>query len=181
MNCKQAQHDIALWVGHDLDDASEKEAVRRHITTCPDCRTHYRQMKSTLSLLERADRPATYVSSDSLWPELATRISHSAHRVSPRSNPNRFTGWAPMIAMTAACCILLLVVNQQPQAPHQTTIRGTGVLVPNPMLTEGPRMSLPSVPSTSEQKPFEMRNAGDDDLNLKKQRELMQRYPVLDY
>ncbi len=181
MNCKQAQHDIALWVGHDLDDASEKEAVRRHVTTCPDCRGYYRQMKSTLSLLERADRSPTYISGDSLWPELATRISHAANRPATRLNPNRFTGWMPMIAMTAACCILLLVVNQQPQQPSPTTAKGTGVLVPNGMLTEGPRMSLPPVSSTSEHKPFESRSAGDDILNLRKQQELRNRSPHEDF
>ena len=38
MNCRQAQQDIALFVGHDLDDPRERDDVKRHVATCPDCR-----------------------------------------------------------------------------------------------------------------------------------------------
>ncbi|MCA9074265.1 MAG: zf-HC2 domain-containing protein [Planctomycetaceae bacterium] len=176
MNCKQAQHDIALWAGHDLDDASEKEAVRRHMTACPDCRNHYRRMKGTLGVLEKADPPATYVSGDSLWPELASRISHTKNRPSTRQNPNGLSGWMPMLAMTAACCVLLLVVNRQPQPQATGPIpKGTGIAVPSVMLTEGPPVRLPPSTSTNVDKPFDQRTAGDDVQRLEKQLENDQR------
>jgi hypothetical protein len=124
MNCKQAQRDIALWAGHDLDDPAEQEAVRRHVTTCPCCRVHYQQMKRTLRVLERAERPATYVSGDSLWPELATRIRRSRQQPSLERNIQRLGGWMPFIAMTAACFILLLVLNEQPQPSQSPILRG---------------------------------------------------------
>ncbi len=182
MNCKQAKHDIALWAGHDLDDAFQKEAVRRHVTACPECRGHYRRMKNALTVLERAERPATYVSGDSLWPELTSRISHAAHRPSTRQNPHGLTGWMPMIAMTAACCILLLVVNRQPpQQPGDTTQRGTGIAIPGTMLTEGPRVPLPPVSSSSDLKPFDQRSAAEDDLRLKHQQELREQFLRQDF
>lgn len=115
MNCKQAKRDIALWAGHDLDDPTQKAALRRHISGCPCCREHYHQMKRTLEVLERAERPVTYVTGDSLWPELASRISHARHRPASSWNTERFHGWMPLVAMTAACLILLLVVMERPQ------------------------------------------------------------------
>lgn len=163
MNCKQAQRDIALWAGHDLDDSVQKEAVRRHVVGCPCCRTHYRQMKQTLQVLERAERPVTYVSGDSLWPALAARISHAqqqptANWKTTHWNTTRLSGWMPFVAMTAACLILLLVVNEQPQQPHAPIQRG---LPSAPLIsTEGPPASR--YDQFSENKPFESRDASDD-------------------
>lgn len=111
MNCRQAKADIALWVGEDLQDAQQKEELRRHLASCPECRAHYKRMKRTFAVLERADRDATYDSSDSLWPHLAQRISrHSA------GSPGRFNGWLPFAAMTAACAILVIVMDARPPA-----------------------------------------------------------------
>ena len=158
MNCKQAQRDIALWAGHDLDDAAQKEAVRRHVSGCPCCRTHYKQMKHTLNVLERAERPATYVSGDSLWPELAARISHSQQQSARPRNSNRFNGWMPFIAMTAACFILLLVVNEQPQPPEGNIPRG---MVPAPVYS--PEHATADPYGTAADDPrFEKRTAADD-------------------
>ncbi len=163
MNCKQAQRDIALWAGHDLDDAAQKEAVRRHVAGCPGCRSHYQRMKQTLQVFERAERPVTYVSGDSLWPALAARISHAQQQPATswnttRFSGNRLSGWMPFVAMTAACLILLLVVNEQPQQPHVPIQRG---LPAAPLITtEGPPMSRYG--QFSENKPFESRDASDD-------------------
>lgn len=121
MNCKQAQRDIALWAGHDLDDAAHRDAVRTHVAECPCCRMHYQRIKQTLHVLERADRPATFVSNDSIWPELAARINQPRPHSSPQWNSKRFGGWMPLLAMTAASFVLLVVVIDRPQ-PQTTTI-----------------------------------------------------------
>ena len=123
MNCKQAQQDIALFVGQDLDDPRDRDDVKRHVAVCPDCRQHYRRMKGALKVLGQADAPETYTVAGSLWPELARRINDRASS-GPRS---RFNGWAPFVAMTAACLTLMVVVNEPQKASHPVgppTVKG---------------------------------------------------------
>lgn len=155
MNCKQAQQDIALFVGQDLDDPRDRDDVKRHVATCPDCRQHYRRMKGALKVLGQADAPETYVATGSLWPELATRISDRSS-VGPRG---RFNGWAPFVAMTAACLTLMLVVNE-PQESHKQIGPPIGKASPvgNPDIFFRP---VPKVTRPGDV-PFSDRTAGDD-------------------
>ncbi len=123
MNCSQARRDIALWVGQDLDDVTRRVELRSHLAECVDCHQHFRRMKRTYQLLERADQEPTFQSGDSLWPAVATRIAQP-HRMAPLS---RFNGWMPFVAMTAACLTLMLVVNERPD-PQAPVMRGPSAL-----------------------------------------------------
>lgn len=165
MNCKQAQRDIALWVGQDLDDPRDRDNVKRHVTSCPDCREHYRRMKGALKVLDRAETPQTYVATGSLWPDLATRINGRESQV-PRG---RFNGWMPFVAMTAACFILMLVVNEQPnqQGPIGPPTAKGPVFTTPVMNAEGPFFHDPGSPPEIR---FENRNAGDDARRLEEVR-----------
>lgn len=155
MNCKQAQQDIALLVGHDLDDPLDRDDVKRHVATCPDCRQYFRRMKGALKVLSQADAPETYKSTGSLWPELASRI-HDRRLNGPRG---RFNGWAPFVAMTAACLVLMVVVNepQQTSSPlGPPTVRGPALPVFQPVgRLLDPVVERPAVP-------FDQRTAADD-------------------
>lgn len=161
MNCKQAQRDIALFVGHDLDDPRHRDDLKRHVATCPDCREHYRQMKGTMRLLGQADTPETFCAAGSLWPDLATRIKQRA--ASPPGD--RFNGWAPFVAMTAACFILMLVVHEPDHANGPVgapTARGpmfTSPVMHSPLFDGGEPMMRPSTP-------FEVRSAAEDARRL---------------
>lgn len=155
MNCKQAQQDISLFVGQDLDDPRQRDDVKRHVATCPDCRQHYRRMKGALKVLSSSDVPETYTTTGSLWPELASRIN-DRRSDRPRS---RFNGWAPFVAMTAACLVLMVVVNE-PQSPNGPT---------GPPTAKGPTVPvmhdvapLFNDVSTPPKVPFEKRTAADD-------------------
>lgn len=163
MNCRQAQQDIALFVGHDLDDPRERDDVKRHVATCPDCREHYRRMKGALKVLSRADAPETYTTTGSLWPELASRIDARRHS-GPRG---RFNGWAPFVAMTAACLVLMVVVNEpaNPTGPvGPPTAKGPMVPVIHDM------SPLLQDVATPPQIRFEKRTAADDREELRRQR-----------
>ncbi|QDU37614.1 hypothetical protein Mal4_19290 [Maioricimonas rarisocia] len=126
MNCREARTDIPLWLGHDLDDASRCEVLRRHVATCPDCRKYCKKVQSALSMLEQADSESTYISSDSLWPQLSERLETSK---SSRSK-NVSEKWLPAIAMTAACSLLLVVI----WGNDQSSMRSGSSPVPQGML-----------------------------------------------
>lgn len=162
MNCKQAQQDIALFVGHDLDDPRERDDVKRHVATCPDCRQHYRRMKGALKVLGQADAPETYTATGSLWPELAGRINEREW-VSPRSH---FNGWAPFVAMTAACLVMMFVISEPGQSPSPM----------GPPTAKGPLFPvvhdvapLFNGVSGPPQVPFSERNASEDRNELRRQ------------
>jgi hypothetical protein len=145
MNCRQAKADIALWIGEDLPDRSRREELRRHVSACSGCRTHYKQLKGTLQVLEHADREQTYDVSDSVWPELARRIEQQSQ---PGSRPARFNGWLPFVAMTAACVALVVVMETQgPRARNlgSDPVR-TGVFDFSPLLPGSPELDLPQQP-----------------------------------
>ncbi|MBX3436188.1 MAG: hypothetical protein KF861_01775 [Planctomycetaceae bacterium] len=89
-------------------------------------------------LSERAERPETYVTEDSLWPGLAARINKPRHQPTSNWNTKRFTGWMPLVAMTAASFVLLLVVIERPQQPlgaipHVAPVPSPVISVERPM------------------------------------------------
>ncbi|MEW4527309.1 zf-HC2 domain-containing protein [Maioricimonas sp. JC845] len=106
MNCREARTDIPLWLGHDLDDAARCEVLRRHVATCPDCRKYCKKVQSAMAVLEQADAESTYISSDSMWPQLSERLEASKASRSQKTSER----WLPVVAMSAACSLLLLVV-----------------------------------------------------------------------
>jgi anti-sigma factor RsiW len=110
MNCEQIQNDIALWVGHDLA-APESEAIRQHLTSCPDCRTHARRIQSAMGAITRATPEATYDATDSLWPSIAQRLPHR-----PRKAPApAWRRWLPPVGITAVAAGLMVAVVALPQ------------------------------------------------------------------
>lgn len=111
MNCRHARSDLALWVGRDLTDTQRREELRRHVSHCPECRSHFARLKQTLRVLEQADETPTYDAAASLWPELSGRIQH---RAASRGPTSRFNGWFPFVAMTAACALLVVVMETRP-------------------------------------------------------------------
>lgn len=111
MNCRHARSDLALWVGRDLTDTQRREELRRHVSRCPECRSHYTRLKQTLRVLENADETPTYDAASSLWPELSGRIQQ---RAASRGPTSRFNGWFPFVAMTAACALLVVVMETRP-------------------------------------------------------------------
>jgi hypothetical protein len=119
MNCRQAKREIALCVGEDLTDADRREKLRHHLTGCPECRTHYKRLKGMFHVLEQAEGQRTYDSADSLWPALVGRLGQPR---SPLQGP-RFNGWVPFSVMAAACVLLMIVMEMQPD-PH-TPIAGS--------------------------------------------------------
>jgi len=106
MNCRRARPNIALSIGNDLDEQSERN-VRRHLAVCPQCREYARSLRDSLKVLERSEKTPAERMHDSVWPDLSNRLrpADSGRR------PERFNGWMPALAVVAACVTLVLISN----------------------------------------------------------------------
>jgi len=109
MNCKQAQIDLALWVGKDLEDKGRRIELKRHLAVCPQCRDSHKQLRGAMSVLHQTDDGKIIAPSKSVWPSVSAGIAYheESHRL------NRFNGWVPAMAVTAACLTLLLFSYQR--------------------------------------------------------------------
>lgn len=120
MNCRQARIDLALCVGEDLPEAARRESLRQHVAQCPGCRAHYKRLRGMLRVLEATDRDRTFDVGDSLWPQLSNRIRRLEESPAPSS---RFNGWLPFVAVTAACAMLVVVMDvRAPSSPTQEAV-----------------------------------------------------------
>lgn len=147
MNCRQARIELALCVGDDLPDATRRENLRRHVVQCPGCRAHYKRLRGTLQMLESSDGDRTYDVGGSLWPQLSQRIRRMEETPEPTG---RFNGWMPFVAVTAACALLVVVMDlQSPGVPPATNTHGA---VARDFW--GSSALLPSIPESAEHNAF---------------------------
>ncbi len=161
MNCRHARSDLALWVGRDLTDTHRREELRRHVSRCPECRTHYSRLKQTLRVLESTDEAPTYDAAESLWPELSSRIQQRA-ATRGRGPTSRFNGWLPFVAMTAACALLVVVMETRdaPRSSPMIDPIARDFLLPwssgpqQPIRVDGPalRWERPAAPATLDER-----------------------------
>ena len=148
MNCRDAQSDIALYAGGDLDDAARVREVRRHVASCPECREHFKGVKSSLRTLASVDQAATWQSAGSLWPsiqrELARPRPAAAARVWQQAR-----NWSPLAAVTAACALMLMVLNHNGTPTDQpVTGRGMTIHPPTAMRSHSENPPEPDHPSS---------------------------------
>lgn len=159
MNCRQARIDLALCVGEDLPEAARRESLRQHVAQCPGCRAHYKRLRGTLQVLESSDRDRTYDVGGSLWPQLSNRIRRLEEAPVP---PTRLNGWLPFVAVTAACAMLVVVIDLQtpatPGAPSAQSV-GRDILphgwVPELSKSDEQSVFLPIGPHPHPQRPLD--------------------------
>ena len=92
MNCEQSRQLLPLWVGNDLSDKTEVEALRLHVAACPKCREQQRRLQLSLDALQTISTSAMELgthSRPSLWPLVAAALPEW-----PRGR-DRFNGWIP--------------------------------------------------------------------------------------
>jgi hypothetical protein len=108
MNCKQAKEKVALLIGNDLD-ASAVGEVQKHLGQCAGCREHLQQLSSCLEVLQVPAASAFRVEGESLWPQISVRLASP----SAGQKPHRLNGWAPTLAVAAACTAMFWVASRQ--------------------------------------------------------------------
>jgi hypothetical protein len=99
MNCNEAQHELALAAGQDLNP-QDQDGLNRHLAVCPECRAHWRNLQDSTDVLQQASAGAEHPG-PSLWPDIEARLKARKPRVveSERATP---AGWLPVIAMALA-------------------------------------------------------------------------------
>ena len=123
MNCHQALRLLPLWIGHDLADAADAEALRVHLTECPGCSLRKRRLQASLDALQSVSTTSLETSSGdarpSLWPRLAMILKDVPRR------RDQFNGWIPAAAMALAATLMVAVsvvqIRREMGAPVQTT------------------------------------------------------------
>ncbi|MEX0702681.1 MAG: hypothetical protein WD069_11345 [Planctomycetales bacterium] len=111
MHCKRARVEIALWAGNDLDAVSIGR-LQRHLATCPCCRDHWRDMKSSLRALHESSDTLVETAGEgarpeSVWPAVAVRLAAPDFR----GPAGRFNGWVPAIAVAAIFLAMVTLAN----------------------------------------------------------------------
>ena len=126
MNCRRAKQNIALFAGNDLDGLSARE-LRRHIKECPACADHWRKMKSSVAVLQTPSGESRPIG-DSVWPGLAVRLPEQRE-----TRPaDRFNGWAPALAVVAACVLMLFFSQSSAPTARPESARNTPAGVVSP-------------------------------------------------
>lgn len=104
MNCGQAIRLLPLWIGRDLADASESEALRAHLAECPNCASRHSEMQKSLEALQSVSTLALSVEAPgrtSLWPRLVMVLGEVPRR------RDQFNGWIPAAAMALAASVMV--------------------------------------------------------------------------
>jgi hypothetical protein len=108
MNCKQARAKVALMIGNDLD-ASAVGDVQKHLAQCAGCREHLQRLSSCLEVLQVPAAGAFQADGESLWPRISVRLASQT----AGQKPHRLSGWAPTLAVAAACTAMFWVASYQ--------------------------------------------------------------------
>jgi predicted anti-sigma-YlaC factor YlaD len=107
MNCKKAKTQVALLIGNDLEPAILAD-VRGHLGQCVSCRQHFEQLSNCLEVLQAPPRGYN-PEEGSLWPKVSVRLASPA----AGQKPHRLSGWAPTLAVAAACTAMFWVASKQ--------------------------------------------------------------------
>lgn len=109
MNCKQAKTKVALLIGNDLDPTATRD-VRQHLNECGSCRQHLQRLSACLERLQVPSPSDSWSpESESLWPGVLSRLGSE----SASQRPHRLSGWAPTLAVAAACTAMFWVASSQ--------------------------------------------------------------------
>ena len=128
MNCEQSRRFLPLWVGNDLSDTTEVEALRVHVAACPKCREQQRRLQLSLDALQTISTSAMEIETrtrPSLWPLVAAALPEW-----PRGR-DRFNGWIPAAAMALAALLMVAVSISSVQRELGTTSPLTWRLAPS--------------------------------------------------
>ena len=109
MNCKQAKSQVALLIGNDLGSDRVAGRTQPPRPTRVGCQQHFERLSSCLEVLAGSSPRSWNSEQESLWPKLSVRLA------SPNAGqkPHRLSGWAPTLAVAAACTAMFWVASSQ--------------------------------------------------------------------
>jgi hypothetical protein len=138
MNCKQAKERLALLIGNDLD-ASAVGEIQKHLGQCAGCREHLQRLSSCLEVLQVPVAGAFHADGESLWPRISVRLASP----SAGQRPHRLSGWAPSLAVAAACTAMFWVASYQFGGDSADRFLAPSRPIPLQQIDEAPRPYVP--------------------------------------
>lgn len=155
MTCRDVQSDLALFAGGDLEDRTRVRDLRQHVAGCPVCKARYQSLKSTLKTLGNVGpaeglASATWVGQASLWPGIRRELARPPVPFSAARALGQLRHWTPFAAMTAACVLMLVTLNQF-SAPREQPVSSRGLGTQPPLALQP--ADTPRSPSESEREP----------------------------
>jgi predicted anti-sigma-YlaC factor YlaD len=109
MKCKRAKQSMALSVGRDLDEGSDRE-LQRHVSSCPPCRDYFGRLRASASVLQQAGEDSCEPLSDdvTLWPAVSRAIQKPARKPSPFMWSQV---WVPAVAIASMVLAMISISN----------------------------------------------------------------------
>ena len=161
MKCKQAKQSMALSVGRDLDESSNRE-LQRHVTSCPPCRDYFGRLRESTSVLQQASEASCEPTSEecSVWPA----VSRSLRKPSRGSSPFAWSqAWVPAVALASMVLAIISISNTMSSPlPDGTIFVGPGGVGGASTISErGGSQILQPTPVSSKEDPERLRDARD--------------------
>ncbi len=126
--CSNLRHELAHYVGQ--DERTLPENLRRQMSVCPECRHYFKQLKTSMTLLQdHLGDDASHLEA-SLWPTLSKRMP-GKRRVARR----RFADRASLVISSSAIVLAGLALFMVPMGELPQS---------NPMISHP--VSFPSQP-----------------------------------
>lgn len=158
MKCKRAKQSMALSVGRDLDDGSDRE-LQRHISSCPPCRDYFGRLRAATSVLHQAGEDSCEPLSDdvTLWPAVSRAIQQPARKPSP------FTwsqAWVPAVAIASMVLAIISISNTMNDSRPDGNIlvgpggAGAGATTATEDFGPGSQLIRQPAPPTSDRRPL---------------------------
>lgn len=119
MNCKQAKQEMALCAGRDLDECAEQQ-LRRHLSSCPDCRDQWQRIQTATQILQRAAETDPPVGEVRLWSDVSTALDQ-LERERSHAPAGRTPLWIPVVAVAALVMAAVSMLHTLSPEPEQTT------------------------------------------------------------
>jgi hypothetical protein len=137
MDCRQAKRLLPLWIGRDLANTADAEALRGHLIECRDCSLQRLRFQESLDALQSISTIALTVEScdsrPSLWPRLAVALKEIPRR------RDQFNGWIPASAMALAASLMVAVSVVQIQREMGAQPMGRNLFVTDSRFAPGAR------------------------------------------
>lgn len=132
---------MALCAGRDLDECAEQQ-LRRHLSSCPDCRDQWQRVQASTHLLQRVAETDPPVGEVRLWSDVSSALDQ-LERERSHAPAGRTPLWIPIFAVAALVMAAVSMLHTLSPAPDQTTAEtDDGIRIAPSIEDDGPHFGF---------------------------------------